>query len=679
MPNYTSILYWKWDYSIFEENSLETKLRDIIKRSKFEFIYVSFHHISYPFSDSRMLDLVRRCSDILCSAGRKLLLDIDARNEGEEFNKAYPGHKGFFTRFIEFELDEFGQGNIELKNLSVGKVGRKVVNDPPEFIVNSWAFSLSDETHFYSDSLINIKNCTFIEKIDDLNTRIIVKGGTQNANKKVLIYPAIRHAIPDLFSPNLYEFYSTMFEHVKDFPLGGTATDEWGYELALKSQGDRYFCEHFPYSPFMSLEYQKHTGRCMEEDMLYFLYEPADKPGMSMLAISSYLEVLRGKLKENNDWFYDKSKEVFGPETFIGVHPTFWGDATDFYLDVILNGLDWWEVKRDYAQTDEWVLIPIRLALAHKWGGNVWYNMWYSGNTNIKETFFEETWINARFGGRTHYLGYECMPEPGVMTLKQEGVLEEMDAMEMEIRKINDFQISQPDSRVLVIFGMEAVSCWNICAPGSRIWERNGGTLNKVLRFTKDLFDSKYLCDLIPSSEISNGSLKLVNGKSQYGTQTYDAIIFLLPEGIRKDAFKFLREYYEVNKNLIMIGDCNYFSNGEKASEEFKNFTNSMEYPLNNIESVDQSIEILKNWKVPANIYKNGCVYQDGSMIFTTDGIRNTGNELKVEAIVNGHKVELEGEDFLAIAIDNIGKVQRFSAGKCDFLKVDDQLVQYKL
>ena len=671
MPKYENILYWKWNYSIFEGDNLEKGLMDIIKRSSFNFLYVSFHHISYPFSDSKVLDAIKRCSRILYSNGRKLLLDIDVRNEGEEFSIRYPGHKAFYSRFIEFDLDHRGNGNIELRNLAVSKVGRRVVHDPPEFIINSWAFSLQDEQHYRPETLKNIKANTQIEEIDAFNTRIVVEAGAENAGKRVLVYPAIRHAIPDPFSPHLYDFFATMFDHVKDIPIGGTATDEWGFELALQQEGDNYFTEHFPFSPFMCEKYLEFTGGRMEDDMLYFLYSPSDNGGLTMAVVSKYLEVLRAKMKENNEWFYDKSKEVFGPETFVGVHPTFWGDPTDFYLDVILNGLDWWEVKRDYAQTDEWVLYPIRLALAHKWGGNVWYNMWYSGNTCIKETYFEETWINARYGGRTHYLGYECPNEPGVLPLKQEGILEEMDAMEMEIRKINDFQTSQPDSRVLVIFGIEAVSCWNICDPGSKVWRRNGGILNKALKFTKKLFDSRVLCDLIPSSEIVNGGLRMVGGKAVYGTQTYDAIVFLLPEGIRKEAFQFLQRYYEVNKQLILIGNCSQFSDGKDASESFKSFAGGIRHHLSNIDSVEESMKILKKWNVSFNTYDNGCVYQDGSVIFTTEGLKNIGNKLKIDVDIKGHRVKFAGEDFMAIDIDEGGKVKRFAAGNCDLLKIN--------
>lgn len=676
MPNYTNILYWKWGYPTFEGTNLEDGLMDIIRRSDFETLYVSFHHVNYPFSDAKMLDAIKKCNRILNVHGRKLLLDIDVRNEGKEFEKAYPGQKGLYSRFIEFELDQDGNGSLDVPNLLGRRTGRQAVNDPPAYIINGWAFSLQDEKRYIPETLVNIRERTAIERIDAQNTRLSVRAGAQNAGKRVLIYPAIQSAIPDLFSPDLYTFYDTMFEHVKDIPLGGTATDEWGFDLMLQSGNERFYNRHFPFSPFMCKEYSKLTGRSMEEDMLYFLYAPADHEGMTMAAVSAYLEVLRAKMKENNDWFYAKSKEVFGPDTFVGVHPTYWGDATDFYLDVALNGLDWWEVKRDYAQTDELVLYPIRLALAHKWGGKVWYNMWYSMNTGKKETYFEETWVNARYGGRTHYLGYECPNEPGVLSLKGEGLLEEMNAMEAEIKKLNAFHNSQPDSRVLVLFGMEAVSCWNISDPGAREWRRNGGVLHKVLSFTKSLFESGYLCDLVPSSEIVNGSLRLSDGKAVYGTQTYDAVIFLLPEGIRKEAFTFLKEYYAVNQNLIVIGTCSQFSSGEKAADRFKGFTAGLKIHLDNIERIDESVAILKKWNIAGNIFENGCLFQDGSAIFTTNGLKNVGNRLKVDTAVHGHRVEFEGEDFLAIDLAEDGEIQRFAAGKCDSLKIDGKPAQ---
>jgi hypothetical protein len=669
MAKFTSILYWKWGYPVFEGENLKNSLLDIIARSSFETLYVSFHHVDYPFSDPRILGAVRLCNEILVANNRKLLLDIDARNEGLEFERLHPGQKGFFSRFLETRLDSNGSGHIDIKNLEVAKVGRKASHNPPESIINSWVFDLVDRFRYDPDTVENVKDKTQIQALDEWRTRINIDAGPENAGKTALVFPAIRHAIPDPFSPKLYGFFSTMFELVKDIPISGAATDEWGFELALENEGDRYFSKHFPYSPYMDLEFADLTGTPLHDALIHFAYSPVGDRDMSMATVSAYLEVLRAKMKENNDWFYDKTKEIFGTGAFVGVHPTFWGDPTDFYLDTILNGLDWWEVKRDFAQTDEWVLIPIRLALSRKWGGKVWYNMWYSGNTNIKETYFEETWANARFGGRTHYLGYECPNEPGVLPLKQEGLLEEMSLMEEKIGILNEFQESQPDSRVLVIFGMEAVSCWNIADPGARDWNRNGGTLNKVLKFAKNLFDSGFLCDLAPSSEIVNQSITIRQGKAAYVKQDYDAVIFLLPQGIRREVLGFLEEYLSVNKKLILVGDCGVFSDGMDASGAFRALRSGLPFWYKDFPETSDVIEVLANWGVPKNTFENGCVYQDGSAIFTANGAKAIGNPLKVDAEVQGHRVQFDGSDFLAIRISPDGAAQ-VASGECRSLAV---------
>jgi hypothetical protein len=61
---------------------------------------------------------------------------------------------------------------------------------------------------------------------------------------------------------------------------------------------------------------------------------------------------------------------------------------------------------------------------------------------------------------------------------------------------------------------------------------------------------------------------------------------------------------------------------------------------------------------VKANMGENYSVFEDGSVIFTTDGAENIGNPLTVSYDLDGHKVEFEGEDFLAI---------RLADGKPDF------------
>ena len=59
--------------------------------------------------------------------------------------------------------------------------------------------------------------------------------------------------------------------------------------------------------------------------------------------------------------------------------------------------------------------------------------------------------------------------------------------------------------------------------------------------------------------------MKLKNGKAVYGTQSYDIIIYLLPECMDKSVMEFINKYASSNGNLIMNGECRLFNDGKSA------------------------------------------------------------------------------------------------------------------
>ena len=237
---------------------------------------------------------------------------------------------------------------------------------------------------------------------------------------------------------------------------------------------------------------------------------------------------------------YETVKEVLGKDAFWGVHPTWWGSVDSLNFEFYKNGFYWWDAKRDYAQTDETILYCIRTALAHRFSSPVWYNMWYSMGTRDINTYYTETWRNLRYGGRTHYLGYECPNEAVVLELKPEGMLESIEEMDARVRLFDGAGAVQPDCRLLLLFGYEAVSNWadiGMTMP----WKPQNPRLDAVLNTANAVF-SELLCDLVPSYAAENASL-FVNGRgrAQYGTQEYDAVVVLYPDGMAKAAEDFVR------------------------------------------------------------------------------------------------------------------------------------------
>ena len=71
------------------------------------------------------------------------------------------------------------------------------------------------------------------------------------------------------------------------------------------------------------------------------------------------------------------------------------------------------------------------------------------------------------------------------------------------------------------------------------------------------LWAEGYYTDLIPSSEIANGSLKIAeDGQIQYGPQRYAAVVLYHPDGERPEIAEFFRKAANQGKtSLWRVGD----------------------------------------------------------------------------------------------------------------------------
>ena len=676
MGSNPSIIYWKWDDSIFEPGVMESKVEDLLSRSDFEMIFIGTHWLSCSVMDPQLVEKIDDCCSLLHSRGRQLMLEMEARNEYAKFIQRHPDDLLFSFYFREAVLDEQGAATIVLDSPQAFHYHQSSGVLGIERILGSWCFDLVDG-EIDSTSLQDLQERTSF-RVEEKTTTITIQGGKENANKRVLVIPAFRQAIPNLFSPNLYPFYNDIFAHYAHVPLNGVAVDEWGIDVMIGLENGEIRCECLTYGDELAQDYLELTGRPLAEELLLLKYFIKDQKTRSYRAVNDYVRVLRAKMVENETWFYHKGKEVFGPETFIGVHATWWGACTELFLEVLKNGIDWWEVPRDYAQTDETVIYPIRLALARKWDSPVWYNMWYSMGTRRLDTYFAETWRNVRYGGRTHYLGYECPNEDVVLELNQPGMLEQIREMEKEIGKLDSFIQSTPDSRILVVFGIEAVSNWMLNEPNWESFTTKSLRLEQSLKITQELLAAGYLCDLVPSSEIATGQVRLVEGKLTYGSDHhYDALLFLFPEFCPKSVWEFIQHYHTTGGKLLGVGDLTYLREMEKVAEDFRHWSATVPTWLEEVTGTQPLVEVLDQWELPKHASENGCVFKDGSVLFTADAKENLGNELVVNTTIGGQFVEFKGSDYLALRFSKDGQLEKVICGHpSEFLRINGEDVE---
>ncbi len=654
------ILYWKWNNDLLNKEILRERTMDIINRSMFDVIYVSLHSVTEEnqiASNPEMVESIRECAGILKQHGRKMVLDLAVYYEKEYIRKNPINEKSYLTKYCCGTLDENGCYSEQFKQA--------------DGVFLCKCLDFDKDGLFDENTVIDIADKVCVE-----NNTVTINAGTALGGRSFVFYVYKNKDRYDILGDEYKEKWVNICKYVADTPISGIAADEWGVNPALEAlSGDivstddiadivfegkedlnrvKFFIEWFVVTDGLFKYYKKMFDSDLKSDLLYFRNSSADKE-KGICIVNQYLEVLRKRVVDGEQFLYDMSKKYFGEDSIVLCHPTWWGDELDSNLDIPRNGLDWWEVKKDFAQTDELILMPVRMARTRRCPENLWYNMWYSMRTLDIKTYFRETWINARYGGRTHYLGYECY-EPGVvLCLNQKDYLEKCSETEEKIEILNPLQTSRPDSRILMIFGYEAVANWKIADPAETKWNRISANIHNAWKFTKELFDSHYLCELIPSTEIGNGFVDIKDDKISYCGHTYDMLIYIMPEGADKITKELIQRYANVNENLIIVGNTVDFMKGVGLLNTSKT-------------DVEPVLPVLERQGIKRNCGENYCVYEDGSVVFTTDGEKNVGNALKIDQEVCGMKVKFDGEDFLYIKPENDRYTTAF--GNCNFIEI---------
>ena len=670
---YPQILYWKWNDELFDEKVLIKKANDIIKRSSFRDIAIAPHSMTKPeasFLHPKMKSLVRLANDIFTANGRRVIFDVDMRHpaEHESFFRKTPDNFAYQARLYQLDLDENGEGRIKVaqadrtKGLDIPALSLSRIDSLDAKIAGAWAFVATDGLYFDPGTVTDLKPLSILEERGN-ELYWTVRAGKEQAGRRAIAYVQHKMPTPDRLTDEYLACQMELIEALADIPLYGITTDEWGIPQIMENGK----------TPSLYLTdkteelYAAHCGRELCMDLLYFHYSPIEDRSRSILVVNKYIETIRERITLGDAMIYDKIKEVFGKDAFVGFHPTWYCAPYGFAVETLHNGIDWWQVKRDFSQTDERVMIPIRLAMARGASEPVWYNMWYSQRTMDIRTYYRETWINARFGGRTDYLGYECY-EPGVVyTFRDPGRLEMLSLMDESVIKLNDFQKTLPDSRVLMLFGMESFSNWQISDHGVTALSPNMKGHSDILQLAGGVFAENVLFDLVPSSEVDRGTLRIEDGRIRYFKHDYDAIVVAYPNGMSEKALTFVKNCAALTDNVIGVGSCEYRNDGSKCAYAFEDVKKTFG-PTPDPKDVAKAI---LDMGIRANMTENSCTFEDGSVIVTTDGAQSLFNPLETEFDLNGHRIVFRGKDFLAIRLED-GKPD-FRFGEADELTLDGE------
>jgi hypothetical protein len=360
------------------------------------------------------------------------------------------------------------------------------------------------------------------------------------------------------------------------------------------------------------------------------------------------MSVMRGGTMGLETEIYRAGKLYFGKNTFIGLHDTHHNtlDGDEIWQ----TGLNWWNIKRDYGQTDEGTPTPTQMGIGFSYPMNAMYNMYYNKSLDV---IWKKALTDLRYGIRTHYHAINDVQSWGV-SIEQPLAQTQINKVENCTRLLNKFNPSLPKIKLLVLFGMESLANWY---PNTLL--RNGYDINGKLKIEEkamQLWNAGYLNALIPTDEIEDGRLSIgANGNPILQGHKFDAIVFLYPQYAKKSTTKFIQEYLKKGGKLIVEGDCTTDFNGNDNAQEWKEI-------LEKSVATSFSLEAVSKLGIKKNELQNGVITEDNSYVFTdTKSLQDT-TLANFTFVHNGITFSGNYKGLAAIKIDSKNNIKKLSA-----------------
>ena len=207
------------------------------------------------------------------------------------------------------------------------------------------------------------------------------------------------------------------------------------------------------------------------------------------------------------------------------------------------------------------------------------------------------------------------------------------------------------------------------------------------------LWAEGYYTDLIPSSEITNGSLTIgEDGRIQYGPQRYAAVVLYHPEGERPEIAEFFRQAGQQGKTALWrVGDWTIDFEGKPfraeaalppqfESGDASTCARGVIARLKAIGSEPQTTCTMQTqFGFPASMMPKPtgrCRLLDGTVILASGEKDVMGDPIQTTLCVQGHDVTFDAIGVAAVRLDALGKVQAMAAGGLKLFRGGDMAIE---
>jgi hypothetical protein len=668
--SWPSIGCWFWTTREFAPEGYKDFLDKAEKHSAFRLLTTSIR-ANVEVTDPKVHDQIKLAAEYARAHDMAVVMDLDVRLARKAFLDKHPDELQEIVRLREVRLKE--SGDVEFLVETAGGGDHYTFRAPAYYPVASRLLRvysyIREAGGITPASVVEITPRCKVVQADAKGVKLMIpcRAGDQGRTACVMVAHSVFTA--DVFAPHLIEFERAILRQYADVALAGACKDEWGFPGGMANARNLWF------SRFMAEAYgQRRPGRDLARDLLLMSLGEMGRDGERAAAINHYMQMSWQRNAEVENGFYRAIKDVFGQQAMSATHPTWYPYPNE--NEVFKNGLDWWACQRDLAQTDEATPFCARTALAKKWRSPLWYNMYYDP---ALKSYEEDVWRHALGGGRMNF--HPQYPGPwstDPWSLAQSRVLQ----ADARIRLLNTISTAPIDCPVAVVFGHPAALNWS-----------GKGFADVGLAVSDGLWAEGFYADLIPSSEIVLGNLKVAGGGSlQYGQQRYAAAVLYHPQFEDAAVAEFFRKAAVTGKTaLFRVGDWTLDFEGT-AFEGAAALPPSMK-PVAAAAAVQQTIAHLKALGhqpqtrctmrgvagfPPSMMPKPSgqCRLLDGTVMVASGEKEALGDPIQKTLYVNGHAVAFDAVGVAAVRLDQQGKVEAMAAGGLKSFRAGDMAVE---
>jgi hypothetical protein len=657
---------WGWRESEFAPHGYESHIEMMARHSGVSVLTTTIRAPNELVTDEAVRAQIRNAAEYAARFGIKIAMDLDVRLARETFRAAYPDELQEMLRLREVPLK--GSGEVTLSIPSTDLSDHYTFNATHYIpltgrVVRIYTYGRTSRW-VKPETLRDITSKCHVLSANEKGVSVSIPCDEKMAGKCACVMVAFAHLTPDVFAPHLLSFQRQILKSYRHVPLAGACKDEWGFPPCF--DGNPAHNDYW-YSRYMAQAYAKQTGgHDLIRDCLLMTYGETGREADRLAAINHFNELCRERNGAIETDFYNAVKSVWGADAVVATHPTWWPypDSREFKK----NGLDWWIVRRDWAQTDEITPYCVRTALAKKWGSPLWYNMYYS--TKVAD-YQAEMWADALTGGRINF--HPLWPTGREMIVNQEryrallrGGLMRGDC---RVRLLNFITRSPLDCPVAVIFGQPSAMNW-----AGRAYDDVG------MKLSDKLWQAGYPADLIPTTEIWSGAVKVSrNGYVQCGPQRYRCVVLYHPDLDQTVTAEFLRRAAKGKTTLYRIGDWSHDFDGKRFDDK-KSLPRSMLELADAKAAVDAITKQLEAASVAPQPRANrtlnfpGCHSVapptegesrliDGTHIIVSGVNSASGDPIQRTFSVNDHNVSVDAIGLVAVRLDKRGRLEALAAG----------------